>query len=98
MFLETRGQELLKKNLYRNFVLHLCNMFDFGLISPVTVYTTVQRLQELIGEGTEISTILRESWSLQRKNWLKSEHTAKKSSDSVNTNVSALNVKCTNNR
>ncbi|XP_065211884.1 polycomb protein Suz12 [Planococcus citri] len=95
MFLETRGQELLKKNLYRNFVLHLCNMFDFGLISPVTVYTTVQRLQELIGEGTEISTILRESWSLQRKNWLKSEHTAKKtSSDDVKPSASVLNVKC----
>ncbi|KAK7590161.1 hypothetical protein V9T40_001774 [Parthenolecanium corni] len=76
MFLESRGQELLRKNLYRNFVLHMCNMFDFGLVSPVTVYTTIQRLQEMIGEGTEISTILRESWSLQRTNWLKNVHAA----------------------
>ncbi len=77
MFLEARGQELLKKNLYRNFVLHMCNLFDFGLISPVTVYTTIQRLQELIGEGTEISTILRESWSLQRTNWLRNVEESK---------------------
>lgn len=76
MFLEMRGQELLRKNLYRNFVLHMCNLFDFGLISAVTVYTTVQRLQELIGEGTEISTILRESWRLQRSRWLKTDSTA----------------------
>lgn len=71
MFLKARGQELLKKNLYRNFVLHMCNLFDFGLVSPVTVYKTIQQLQELIGENTEISKILHESWSLQRTNWLK---------------------------
>ena len=74
LFLERRGQELLKKNLYRNFVLHMCNLFDFGLISAVTVYTTIQRLQELISEGTEVSTILRESWKVQRANWLKMNH------------------------
>lgn len=76
MFLEMRGQELLRKNLYRNFVLHMCNLFDFGLISAVTVYTTIQRLQELIGEGTEISTILRESWKLQRSRWLATSNAA----------------------
>ncbi|KAL1129190.1 hypothetical protein AAG570_013720 [Ranatra chinensis] len=49
MFLQQRAEQLLSKNLYRNFVLHMCNLFDFGLISPVTVYTTVQKLQEMIG-------------------------------------------------
>lgn len=67
MFLESRGEELLSKNLYRNFVLHLCNMFDFGVISPVTVYTIVQRLQQLIGNNSDVSKILHESWNAQRK-------------------------------
>lgn len=57
MFLQAKGQELLKKNLYRNFVLHMCNLFDFGLVSPVTVYTTIHRLQELIAEGGDESKV-----------------------------------------
>jgi polycomb protein SUZ12 len=33
MFIEEKGFELIGKNLYKNFVLHLCNLFDFGLLS-----------------------------------------------------------------
>lgn len=57
MFLQAMGPELLKKNLYRNFVLHMSNLFDFGLVSPVTVYTTIQRLQELVEEGGDESKV-----------------------------------------
>ncbi|XP_023241413.1 polycomb protein suz12-like isoform X1 [Centruroides sculpturatus] len=49
MFVEEHGRELLKKNLYKNFSLHLSNMFDFGLISASTVYTTMRRLQKFVG-------------------------------------------------
>lgn len=70
MFLEARGQELLLKNLYRNFVLHMCSLFDFGLVSPVTLYTTIQRLQDLIGESGEVKEILQNSWQAQRRRWL----------------------------
>ncbi|XP_021916525.1 polycomb protein suz12-B isoform X2 [Zootermopsis nevadensis] len=70
MFLEARGQELLLKNLYRNFVLHMCSLFDFGLVSPVTLYTTIQRLQDLIGESGEVKEILQNSWQAQRRHWL----------------------------
>lgn len=45
MFVEEQGQELIQRNLYRNFVLHMCNLLDFGLVSASVVYTTVRRLQ-----------------------------------------------------
>ncbi|XP_075225635.1 polycomb protein Su(z)12 [Lycorma delicatula] len=72
MFLNDRGRTLLLKNLYRNFVLHMCNLFDFGLVSPVTVYTTIQKLQEMIRteENDEVSKVLQESCKAQRQHWL----------------------------
>lgn len=56
MFLDMKGKELLQKNLYKNFVLHLCNFFDYGLISPETLYKTIQKLQRILstfGEGRD---------------------------------------------
>ncbi|KAH6942430.1 hypothetical protein HPB50_005493 [Hyalomma asiaticum] len=44
-FVEQKGQELIQRNLYRNFVLHMCNLLDYGLISASVVYTTVRKLQ-----------------------------------------------------
>ncbi|MPC88201.1 Polycomb protein Su(z)12 [Portunus trituberculatus] len=45
MFLETHGAELLRKNLYRNFVLHMISLHDFGLIGTGVVYRCVLQLQ-----------------------------------------------------
>ncbi|XP_054923813.1 polycomb protein suz12 isoform X2 [Dermacentor andersoni] len=45
MFVEQKGHELIQRNLYRNFVLHMCNLLDYGLVSASVVYTTVRRLQ-----------------------------------------------------
>lgn len=45
MFVEQKGRELIQRKLYRNFVLHMCNLLDFGLVSASVVYTTVRRLQ-----------------------------------------------------
>ncbi|XP_026680015.1 polycomb protein SUZ12 [Diaphorina citri] len=74
MFLENNGKELLRRNLYRNFVLHLCNMYDFGLLSGLAVYTTLQRLQSLIlHEGdasSEFSQVLKSSCEAQRRYWI----------------------------
>ncbi|GLV39453.1 Su(z)12 [Carabus blaptoides fortunei] len=72
MFLQTKGKELLLKNLYRNFVLHMCSLFDFGLISPVILYNTVKKLQDLVGETGAIRKVLRESREAQMDNWIKS--------------------------
>ncbi|XP_029845794.2 polycomb protein suz12 isoform X2 [Ixodes scapularis] len=45
LFVEQQGEVLMQRNLYRNFVLHMCNLLDFGLVSTSVVYTTVRRLQ-----------------------------------------------------
>lgn len=75
MFLETKGKELLMKNLYRNFVLHMCSLFDFGLISPVVLYQTIQKLQEIMkegGEDSDIRKVLQRSHEAQVDKWLSS--------------------------
>ncbi|XP_018340905.1 PREDICTED: polycomb protein suz12-B isoform X1 [Trachymyrmex septentrionalis] len=72
MFLENKGKELLMKNLYRNFVLHMCSLFDFGLISPVILYQTIQKLQEIMKEGGEdgdVRKVLQKSHEAQVEHW-----------------------------
>ncbi|XP_067206801.1 polycomb protein suz12-B [Linepithema humile] len=72
MFLECKGKELLMKNLYRNFVLHMCSLFDFGLISPVILYQTIQKLQEIMKEGGEDGDerkVLQKSHEAQVEHW-----------------------------
>lgn len=71
MFIQTKGKELLLKNLYRNFVLHMCSLFDFGLISPVTLYNTVKKLQNLVGETGAILKVMKESREAQMDNWVR---------------------------
>ncbi|XP_031830748.1 polycomb protein Su(z)12 isoform X1 [Nomia melanderi] len=75
MFLETKGKELLMKNLYRNFVLHMCSLFDFGLISPVILYQMIQKLQEIMkegGENSDIRKVLQKSHEAQVDKWISS--------------------------
>ncbi|XP_050441495.1 polycomb protein suz12-B [Adelges cooleyi] len=79
MFVELKGKDILRKNLYRNFMLHLCNLCDLRLISPVTFYTTIQKLQDIIAIDSKASNVLYESFEAQRKYWR--EEGAKKSED-----------------
>jgi len=79
MFVEYKGKDILRKNLYRNFMLHLCNLCDLRLISPVTFYTTIQKLQDIIAIDSEASNVLYESFEAQRKYWR--EEGAKKAED-----------------
>lgn len=71
MFVQQRGKELLLKNLYRNFVVHMCSLFDFGLVSGVCLYQTIQKLQEMVGETGAIRNVLRESREAQMEIWTK---------------------------
>lgn len=64
MFIDLKGKELLKKNLYKNFVMHMCNLSDFGLVSPEVQYKTIQKLQRLLSsyeEGRQVMAAARES-------------------------------------
>jgi len=65
MFVQQKGKELLLKNLYRNFVVHLTSLFDFGLISSVCLYTTLQKLQQMAGETLAIKNVLKHSREAQ---------------------------------
>ncbi|XP_076328855.1 polycomb protein Su(z)12 isoform X2 [Tachypleus tridentatus] len=51
MFVELHGHEVLRRNLYSNFLLHLANLFDFGLISASVVYRTITQLQRQADKG-----------------------------------------------
>lgn len=79
MFVEYKGRDILRKNLYKNFMLHLCNLCDLRLISPVTFYTTIQKLQDIIAIDSEASNVLYESFEAQRKYWR--EEGARKAED-----------------
>uniref|UniRef100_A0A182S8X4 Uncharacterized protein n=1 Tax=Anopheles maculatus TaxID=74869 RepID=A0A182S8X4_9DIPT len=45
MFIDLRGRELMARNLYRNFVLHMCSMFDFGLVSADVMQRIIRKLR-----------------------------------------------------
>jgi polycomb protein SUZ12 len=44
LFLDEKGQELLEKNLARNYIVHLCALFNFGLLSPRDIQKNNQKL------------------------------------------------------
>ncbi|KAL4711986.1 hypothetical protein ACJJTC_003653 [Scirpophaga incertulas] len=69
MFLQMKGKELLEKNLYRNFILHMCSLHDFGLLSPVTLYQTIQMLNQMLADNAEAKEKMRESLKAQREHW-----------------------------
>ena len=50
MFIEERGMEILEKNLYRHFVLHVSSLFEFGIIDPGQVLDAISQMQEFILE------------------------------------------------
>ncbi|PZC75727.1 hypothetical protein B5X24_HaOG205701 [Helicoverpa armigera] len=85
MFLQMRGKELLEKNLYRNFVLHMCSLHDFGLLSPVALYQTVQLLNQMLADNGEAKEKMRESlraareqWRLTRRDEPRADHTPRR--------------------
>ena len=47
LFVEEYGTSLLQQNLVRNFLLHVINLYDFGLVRPEVVYRTVMHLLTL---------------------------------------------------
>lgn len=46
-FVDLEGNNLIAKNLSRNFILHLANLFDFGLISSRDVLECSRKLRKL---------------------------------------------------
>lgn len=53
MFIEEKGSEVCEKNLYRNFVLHVCNLFEFGVLGPGHVFTAITRMQKFASANSQ---------------------------------------------
>ena len=68
MFIRERGIEILQKNLYRNFVTHCCNFFEFGVISQASVFLAISRMQELMQEHD--IKMCKKSLDTQRNAWI----------------------------
>lgn len=44
LFLVEKGKELFEKKLFRNYVVHLNSLFNYGLISPSTIDENIQKM------------------------------------------------------
>lgn len=69
MFIDCRGRDLLRKNLYRNFVLHVGSMFDFGLVSPEVMQKAIRKLQNLLFENPDLQRQVATSRKEQMLYW-----------------------------
>lgn len=47
LFTEDRGAHIIRRNLCRNFLLHLVNMHDFNLVNTSTIDRAMVRLQQI---------------------------------------------------
>uniref|UniRef100_A0A3Q4B1N1 Uncharacterized protein n=1 Tax=Mola mola TaxID=94237 RepID=A0A3Q4B1N1_MOLML len=47
LFTENRGAHIIRRNLCRNFLLHLVSMHDFNLVSTATIDRAMARLQQI---------------------------------------------------
>ncbi|KAL5282346.1 SUZ12 family protein [Megaselia abdita] len=70
MFINAKGKEIIEKNLYRNFILHLCSLFDYGLISPDIIYKCIQKLKNILSNYNYGQQILSKRRAEQLKYWL----------------------------
>lgn len=50
-FINSHAREIIQKKLYRNFLLHLCSLHDFGLLKQEDVFHLVEHLQLCAGLG-----------------------------------------------
>ena len=55
MFVEDKGLELIRKNLYKNFILHLNNLYDFGLLNASSFVDIVKKLDQKLKSSQKSS-------------------------------------------
>src|SRR6218665_531850 len=54
-FVEEYGAEVIHRNLRRNFLLHLVNLSDFGLLRPSVMHRTAVKFFQLCKKLAEVS-------------------------------------------
>ena len=56
-FVHDYGAQIVEKNLYRNFLLHLVNLNDFNILSRTHLLQTMELLDQLRKSESEDSSI-----------------------------------------
>lgn len=57
-FIDDCGEQILRENLYRNFMLHVCNLCGFGLLSAREAANCVRSLQRILVREEKIREIV----------------------------------------
>lgn len=65
-FIKTHGQTIIGNNLYRNCIIHLSNLFDYGLISAKDHFRAVKVLHELLTRDRMLCDVLKRRIDQQR--------------------------------
>lgn len=70
MFVDEHAKEIGERNLFRNFVVHCCNLFEFGVIGPGYVFAAVTRMElklKELGLKTATTERTKDQWNLWSK-------------------------------
>lgn len=69
-FVQQRGVEILRKNLYRNCLIHMTNLLDYHLITPKVLWKSVQILQQHLLRDKTIRDIIANGFEQHAKDSL----------------------------
>ena len=67
-FIDEHALHIAERNLFRNFVVHCCNLFEFGVIGPAYVHAAVARMQSKFRE-LKVKTATEERRKSQWAEW-----------------------------
>lgn len=72
MFIQEHGEEIIEKNLYRNFLAHMASLYDFGLVSPETVHKNIVNIRKIMSITPDF-LVIKKTRELQLEQWKKME-------------------------
>lgn len=58
-FIDIHGEFIIKNHLYRNFIIHLSNLFDYGLISAKEQFNAIRKLHAIVIHNRSLCDVLR---------------------------------------
>ena len=67
-FVDEHARHIAERNLFRNFVVHCCNLFEFGVIGPAFVFAAIVRMQAKFRE-LKVKTATEERKAAQWTDW-----------------------------
>lgn len=66
-FVQNYGEQILRQNLYRNCLMHICNLSDYCLITSSDAYKSVRHLQMILLQNSDVREIVFNRLKEQRK-------------------------------